>query len=149
MRKKIIFAAAILILVFAGKVLAQDAGHLRESGSKVCFAGSCFSVALAENREEQLRGLMFVESMPSDQGMLFIYGEEAPRSFYMKNTRIPLDIIWIDKDKRVVFIKKNAEPAKGEAYETVLPDEKAMYVLELNAGSADRIGLKNGDKLQF
>jgi uncharacterized membrane protein (UPF0127 family) len=67
----------------------------------------------------------------------------------MRNTYIPLDIIWIDKDKKVVFIKKDVASENNGVYETLTTQEEAMYVLELNAGSTQRIGLKLGDKLQF
>ena len=68
---------------------------------------------------------------------------------YMKNTYIPLDMIWMDKHKKVVFIKKNAEAENAGIYETIQPQEEAMYVLELNAGSSDKIGLRIGDCFQF
>ena len=104
---------------------------------------------VAETKLQQERGLMFVKSLPFNSGMLFVYQDEAPRAFYMKNTYIPLDIIWMDKGRKVVFIKKNAQPSNLNAYETILPPDEAMYVLELNSGSADKIGLSIGDTLRF
>ena len=104
---------------------------------------------VAETKQEQEQGLMFVKSLPPNSGMLFIYKDEAVRYFYMKNTYIPLDIIWMDKRKKVVFIKKNAQPVNLDVYETIQPQEEAMYVLELNAGSLDRIGLRVNDTLRF
>lgn len=104
---------------------------------------------VAETKQQQEKGLMFVRSLPPNSGMLFIYKDEAVRYFYMKNTYIPLDIIWMDKGKKVVFIKKNAQPENLDVYETIQPQEEAMYVLELNAGSLDRIGLRINDTLRF
>lgn len=115
----------------------------------IYFKNNSFLVEMAETKQQQEKGLMFVRSLPSNSGMLFIYKDEAPRSFYMKNTYIPLDIIWMNKEKKVVFIKKNAEPENLDAYETISPREEAMYVLELSSGSSERIGLRIGDKLQF
>ena len=88
-------------------------------------------VEFAKNEMERSLGLMYRSSMDEHQGMWFIFSEEAPRSFYMRNTEISLDIIYLDKDKKVVSIAKNARPYD----ETSLPSEKpAMYVLEINGG---------------
>ena len=135
----------ILFFIGAAETFAEEPPARRA----VCFKDSCFRVETAEDRLRQEKGLMFVDSLPEDSGMLFIYDDEAPRSFYMKNTLIPLDIIWINKYRKVVFIKRDAQPERSGEYETFCPEEKAMYVLELNAGSVDRMGLMYGDELQF
>ena len=102
-------------------------------------------VEFAKNDEERALGLMYRSSMDEHQGMWFIFPEEAPRSFYMRNTEIPLDIIYLDKDKKVVSIAKNARPYD----ETSLPSEKpAMYVLEINGGLADKWGIERGDRME-
>jgi len=146
---KTIYASIVFVFIFIGISRAQ----LSDSGGKkkalIRFKDNSFLVEMAETRQQQAKGLMFVRSLPSDSGMLFVYEDEAPRSFYMKNTYIPLDIIWLDKEKKVVFIKENAEPESPDACESIYPQAEAMYVLELNAGSSGRIGLKTGDKLQF
>jgi uncharacterized membrane protein (UPF0127 family) len=78
--------------------------------------------------------------------MLFIFPNEAPRSFYMKNTRIPLDIIYISADSTIVSFQKNAKPFD----ETSLPSNAAAkFVLEINAGLADTWQLQIGDKVDF
>ena len=102
-------------------------------------------VEFAKNDEERALGLMYRSSMDEHQGMWFIFPEEAPRSFYMRNTEIPLDIIYLDKDKNVVSIAKNARPYD----ETSLPSEKpAMYVLEINGGLSDKWGIEKGDRME-
>lgn len=102
-------------------------------------------VEFAKNDMERSLGLMYRSSMDEHQGMWFIFPEEAPRSFYMKNTEIPLDIIYLDKDKKVVSIAKNARPYD----ETSLPSEKpAMYVLEINGGLSDKWGIEKGDRME-
>ena len=102
-------------------------------------------VEFAKNDEERALGLMYRSSMDEHQGMWFIFPEEAPRSFYMRNTEISLDIIYLDKDKKVVSIAKNARPYD----ETSLPSEKpAMYVLEINGGLADKWGIDKGDRVE-
>ena len=102
-------------------------------------------VEFAKNEMERSLGLMYRSSMDEHQGMWFIFPEEAPRSFYMRNTEISLDIIYFDKDKKVVSIAKNARPYD----ETSLPSEKpAMYVLEINGGLADKWGIDKGDRVE-
>jgi len=102
-------------------------------------------VEFAKNEMERSLGLMYRSSMDEHQGMWFIFPEEAPRSFYMRNTEISLDIIYLDKDKKVVSIAKNARPYD----ETALPSEKpAMYVLEINGGLADKWGIDKGDRVE-
>ncbi|PJC82720.1 hypothetical protein CO006_02210 [Candidatus Roizmanbacteria bacterium CG_4_8_14_3_um_filter_35_14] len=119
-----------------------------EKQNQVCFKNYCFNVELAKTAEEMKNGLMFRENMDSDRGMLFIFEKEGEYPFWMKNTLIPLDIIWINKDKEVVFISENAQPCEeGKPCLSVNPDKDAEYVLEVNGGTAEKIGLKVGDKI--
>ncbi len=113
---------------------------------KVCFNGNCFEVDLAITEEERKEGLMFKESLDSDKGLLFVFGEEKESSFWMKNVSFPLDIIWIDKDKKVVHISKNTPPCQKEPCPRFKSGKKAKYVLEINGGLADKIGISLGDK---
>lgn len=116
---------------------------------KVCFKDSCFDVGLAVTAQERERGLMFREKMGITEGMLFIFEEEDKHSFWMKNTFIPLDIIWVNRDKQVVYISKNNRPCLMESCPIIYPDRDALYVLEVNAGVVDSIGLKMEDKINF
>ncbi|TRO65606.1 DUF192 domain-containing protein [Christiangramia sabulilitoris] len=103
-------------------------------------------VELAETDYEHQTGLMYRDSMEDNQGMLFIYTSERNRSFYMKNTYIPLDIIYYDADSSLVSIQKNATPRD----ETSLPSEDpAQYILEINGGLSDQWGIEKGDKFSF
>ena len=116
---------------------------------KTCYEDNCFNVELADNPEERSGGLMFRQELEENWGMLFLFDEESKYPFWMKNTLIPLDIIWIDDDYKIVFIKENAQPCKENACPNIIPNKKAKYVLEINAGIADKIGLEVGDKLNF
>ena len=103
-------------------------------------------IEIADNSYERQTGLMYRESMEDDQGMLFIYDDEAPRAFYMKNTYIALDIIYFASDSTAVSFQKNAQPLD----ETSLPSEKpAQFILEINAGLADEWNIEVGDKIDF
>lgn len=121
----------------------------QSENSKVCFGVHCFFVELAETLEEKEMGLMFREKLDLNKGMLFIFEEEKEYSFWMKNTLFPLDIIWINKDREVVFIKNNVLPCGKGDCPSIIPDTKAKYVLELNGGTANKINLKTGDKFDF
>ncbi len=92
---------------------------------------------------------MFRKELGADHGMLFIFPENREHSFWMENTLIPLDIIWINENKEVVFINQNTPPCVSDPCESFKPDQEARYVLELNAGIADLVNLSIGDKLKF
>ena len=103
-------------------------------------------VEFAETNYERETGLMHRTSMKENQAMLFIFPAEFPREFYMKNTLIPLDIIYLDSNKKIVSLQENAKPLD----ETGLPSEiPAMYVLEVNAGLAQKWSLEIGDMITF
>lgn len=95
------------------------------------------------------RGLMFRESLPQGNGMLFVFPDERPRSFWMKHTLIPLDMIFIAKDKKIVAIQKNAMPCTTAICSTYDSTAGVMYVLEVNAGFTDRYGIREGHAVAF
>ena len=104
------------------------------------------SIEIAETPAETQVGLMYREHMEPLQGMLFIFNQEEPRYFYMKNTIIPLDIIYLDKDLKVVSFHQNTTPMD----ESSLPSEvPAQYVLEINAGLMEKWGIKKGSYISF
>ena len=103
-------------------------------------------IEIAESEYETQTGLMYRKSMEKDRGMLFVFEDETRKSFYMKNTVFPLDIIYIDGGLKVVSIQKNAQPYNDAS----LPSEgPAKYVLEVNAGLSDQWGLQKGDIISF
>ncbi|MBX2827720.1 MAG: DUF192 domain-containing protein [Flavobacteriaceae bacterium] len=103
-------------------------------------------IEFAESDYETQTGLMYRKSMQDDRGMLFVFKEEERKFFYMKNTEFALDIIYLNSDKEIVSIAKNAQPLDP----TSLPSNgPAQYVLEVNAGLSDQWGLEKGDKIEF
>ncbi|MFC6656249.1 DUF192 domain-containing protein [Roseibium salinum] len=103
-----------------------------------------FVAEIAATSEQRARGLMFREEMAADHGMLFIFEGESNRSFWMKNTPLPLDIIYIDAAGRIVSIAADTTPFS----EAVIPSgAPARFVLELNAGTAEKIGIERGDQV--
>jgi uncharacterized membrane protein (UPF0127 family) len=117
--------------------------------NSVCFENNCFEVELAVTEEERAVGLMHREYLDQDKGMLFIFEEPGEYGFWMKNTLIPLDIVWIDENKEVIFIGKDIRSCKQEPCPSINPRKPTKFVLELNADTADKIGLEKGDKLEF
>jgi uncharacterized membrane protein (UPF0127 family) len=111
--------------------------------------GVSITAELAVTDEERALGLMFREKIAPDQGMLFVFEEEGMHSFWMKNTRISLDILWLDKERRIIHIEQDVPPCKEDpcpSYSSKIP---AQYVLELKNGSAIQNKLKLYDKLEF
>ena len=113
----------------------------------VVLGGERFKVEIADTQQKQALGLMFRDSMPADEGMIFLFPNEAPRSFWMKNTRIPLDIMYFDKNLKMVSISANTPPCRVSRCPSYPSSKPAMYVLELNAGIASELGVGPGDSL--
>jgi uncharacterized membrane protein (UPF0127 family) len=90
---------------------------------------------------------MFRDAMDADHGMLFIHEVQAPQAYWMKNTRIPLDILYFDEDYRLVSVQQRVPPCRSDPCAQYPSDGPARYVLELNSGTADKLGVKPGDKL--
>jgi YVTN family beta-propeller protein len=104
-------------------------------------------VEVPDDSEESMRGLMFRIHLPWNAGMLFPYSNEEPRTFWMKNTLIPLDMIFVDSSSKIVEIKENVPPCEQEECPTYPSVEPAQYVLEVNAGFVQEKGVKVGDRL--
>lgn len=111
--------------------------------------GQRFSVEIADDTDEQARGLMFREQMDVDHGMLFIFNGMAPRAFWMKNTRIALDIFYFDQELKLVSVAENVRPCKTQRCPNYPSEGPAKYVLELNAGLAGKLGSSKGDELSL
>jgi hypothetical protein len=134
-----------MVVVMAMLALAGcDAGE-----PYVEVEGQRFVVQIADDDPTRARGLMFVDQMPDDEGMLFIFPEERPRSFWMKNTRIPLDIIYIDRDFEIVSISADTPPCRSRTRRCPnYPSEgPAQFVLEINGGLAAEYGIEAGDRV--
>lgn len=117
--------------------------------SKVCIKNKCFDVEIAQTQKEREVGFMNREHLDPDKGMLFLFENEGEYNFWMKNTLIPLDIIWINENKKVVFIKENAMPCNFENCEIFYPTQKAKYVLEINGGLVEKCGIKIGNAVNL
>ncbi len=104
------------------------------------------NIEIADTDYETQTGLMYRNAMEEQQGMLFIFPEASMHSFYMKNTQIPLDILFIDKNLKIASIHKNAEPYSEASIPSKVP---VQYVLEINAGLTAKWGLAIGDSISI
>ena len=146
MKKEIIITIIILIVVLI--IFNLNFINEKNSTQKICFQKNCFNVEVASNEEGRSRGLMFRKNLCNNCGMLFIFEEEGNYKFWMKNTLMNLDIIWMDEDLRVQYII-SAKPCIVRECELYgfSEDMKSKYVLEVNSGVAQRIGLVVGKKM--
>lgn len=120
------------------------------SGSWVELSGQRYQVEIAGNDAQRARGLMFRDELPQGRGMLFIHDREEPQAYWMKNTRIPLDILYFDNGRRLVSQQRDVPPCSaGDRCPPYPSTAPARYVLEVNAGEAARLGLETGAELHF
>lgn len=137
-----------LVLALLTVWLSACAGH--GATPWVELKGERFEVEIAADDVARARGLMFRRELAPDRGMLFIHDHEQPQAFWMKNTYIPLDILYFDRDRRLVSASLRTPPCSGgdrcPAYPSAGP---ALYTLELNAGIAERLGVSRGDELKL
>lgn len=128
------------------KPVFRKDGELRFVDGKTTNVITTIDIEIADNDAERAQGLMFRDSMPENAGMLFLMETEEPQAFWMKNTILSLDIMFVNADRRIVSIHKSCKPYSLDQIESGKP---AMYVVEVNAGYADRHGLKTGDLISF
>lgn len=114
------------------------------------LAGERYRVEVADDPQERARGLMFRDRLEAGRGMLFIHDRAEPQAYWMKNTRIPLDILYFDASRRLVGQQRDVPPCSlGNACPNYPSGAPALYVLELNAGEATRLQLRQGTELRF
>lgn len=135
-----------LLLLLAGCSGSAPAQH---AGMAVGLHGQRFSVELATDGASRQHGLMMRTTLAPDHGMLFVFPYTEPQAFWMKNTLIPLDILYFGADRRLVSMQLDVPPCKADPCTTYPSDAPARYVLELSAGAAQRIGVRHGDELKI
>ncbi len=119
-------------------------------GPWVELAGQRYAIEIADDDAERARGLMYRDAMDAGRGMLFIHDAEEPQAYWMKNTRIPLDILYFDNGRKLVSQQRDVPPCSlGDRCPSYPSNAPARYVLELNAGEAARLKLRDGAELTF
>lgn len=128
----------------------QTQTQAQDTGPRVVFPdGFVVRVEIAANDELRAQGLMYRDQLRPGTGMLFFFPQDGEYPFWMKNTHIPLDMIWIDSGKRIGHIAHDVPPCKVENCPSYPPHAIARYVLEVAAGVAKAHRLKDGDALRF
>jgi hypothetical protein len=115
----------------------------------VCFKKACVQAEVADTNGARARGLMFRKKLLLTQGMLFIFPSDDRHTFWMKNMRFPIDIIWIDRDKTIVDIKAGVVPCTATRCQSFIPKALARYVVEVAAGFTQKNRIKVGDRIEF
>ena len=151
----ILIFLAIIFFVFAflyfqpQKTPATAIVPAQKNINQVCFSSNCFFVELATTDAQRELGLMNRTSLDKNKGMLFVWTAEGDYAFWMKNTLIPLDMIWMDKNKEVIFSAENVQPCKTVVCPVIDPKKNAKYVLEINGGLSKQLNIKSGDYANF
>lgn len=142
---------AVLSIVYIHKISKAEVPENPESQYvELEINGEEYRLEVADTNAKRMRGLMNVGNLPENTGMLFVFDIEGIHPFWMKNTLIPLDIIWLNSAGDVVYLKENAEPCKnlvGAVCSSIVPNKMAKYVIELNSGDVSKLGLEVGDKI--
>lgn len=146
---KIAFWTVAIKITIAFTILLVLQGCIPEP--RACFGESCVDLELALTDDEMRTGLMEHDELPEGRGMLFVFEKSKQVSFWMKNVEFPIDIVWLDSDKRIVHIEKEVPPCPAEqkSCPSYSPNTDAKYVIELPAGFSNDNNLKIGDISEF
>src|SRR5688500_2838868 len=139
-----LFSALLLYMAATAPGCQDDTAQSNLAVVKMDLAGKPFNLELANTDPKRKRGLMYRESMPADHGMIFVFPEQQRLAFWMKNTKIPLDLIYINTDFKIVSI----HPLEPFETKSVPSDGPALYAIELNRGTAEKLKLKPGDTIK-
>lgn len=142
----LIFSLSPLVLQ-STQCLASDATNVYTNDAQLRIEGTVVKLEVAKTESARERGLSGRQCLPADQGMLFVFDEPGEYPFWMKDMRFPIDIVWICQDKKVVAIMSKVPP---DTYPNSLsPGRTSQYVIELQAGRSQELGLSPGIQLYF
>lgn len=134
-----------VLFVFSGCSQAYEQTVIKN----VCAQSKCIQVEIADTPTKTMQGLMYRESMDANNGMLFLFSDSQQRTFWMKNTLIPLDIVWIDNQQRIVGVAQNVSPCQADPCPHYPSVQNVQYVLEVNAGIINQLQWQIGEQLEF
>ncbi len=147
--RRFIIGIVIVGLLFIATAALYYAYVQPKTTNEIELDGVQLSVELATTPAAQQQGLSDRDSMPANHGMLFIFTQGAEWGFWMHEMRFPLDIIWFNADRQVVFIEQDLPPCTPTSCPVYTPPVNAMYVLEVNAGFVKANAVKLGDTFSF
>ncbi len=117
--------------------------------NKACYKRTCYVVELAISDEQKIKGLQKRDYLDKDRGMLFVLSGNAPQKFWMKETLIPLDMLWLDFDGKIIHIEHAAAPCEKDPCPSYGPNQSAFYVLEINATQAAAQDMRVGERISL
>ena len=149
-RRKDIFSWGLIVLVLAliGAAAVYVLWPQLQPHATVRISDGVFAAKVVRTPSEREKGLSGTNDLRQDQAMLFVYDKDNEWPIWMKDMNYPIDIVWLDKDKKVVYIVKNAPP-ESYPYETFIPKQEARYVLELPAGTVGKKSIIIGTEAAF
>ncbi len=166
-RRTVVLISSLFLLPLISAFTLQVSGTLQQSGGQSTVQSgpefknegqlvflkhgtgqtiTVINIEIADNDAERAQGLMWRTSMPEDDGMLFVFDQSKILTFWMKNTYIPLDMVFADSTGRIVTIHQNATPF-SEA--TIASTQPAKYVVEVNGGFCAKYGIVDGDAISY
>jgi len=143
----VIFAIiAVFIYVDRNPIIASSIllNKNPANSARVCLKDLCLDVEIASTPEEKARGLMYRDSLEDGKGILFLFDSESRHGFWMKNMKFPIDMIWVNSDREIVYIERSVPPCREEPCTVYRPSGKAKYVLETRANFTGDNGIGVG-----
>ncbi len=143
---------SLIIIIILGinnpSQITTNSNTVEKTSSAQIFVGNkAFNLEVADSNEERIRGLSYRSSLEESSALLFVFDSEERHGIWMKDMFFSIDIVWLDKDKKIIHIEKNISP---ETFPKVFrPKSDSLYVIELSAGSADKSNIKIGDIIKF
>jgi len=142
-------AAAIILAATLGLFGPAPASPVQTGPAATFPDGHSFRLEIARTPEERALGYMFREGVGPEEGMLFLFPRDDFHSFWMKNCRVSLDLVWLSEGLTVVHLEKRVPPCRRDPCPSYLPMRKARLVLEVKAGMAEKAGLRVGDPVRL
>lgn len=158
MKNDILMLLGLIIAIIVLLILAKTYSFIPQfsaslpSSTSVNISGAAFRVEVANTAEKRSKGLSGRDSLEENAGMLFVFDKPDKYQFWMKNTKIALDIVWISENKKIVDFYQNAQPEPNipdSQLKKYAPSQEALYVLEINANSIEKYQIQIGDKVDF
>jgi uncharacterized protein len=140
--------AGVVLPMLMSLLMVMAGCRAPAESNKVCYGRACFCVEIAFNMSAWSYGVMNRTYLPPGQGMLFMFPREESYPFWMKDTLIPLDIIWLDGNWTIVYIAHDQMPCSSVVCPAVSPNRSSLYVLEINGGLSEKLGMREGAKLR-
>jgi uncharacterized protein len=144
----VIWLAVLGFLSYAGWQAYLYITNLQQPRTQLTVSGSTFNVRIVSSDPDRQKGLAGVKELASNEGMLFVFDHDEKWGMWMKDMQIPIDMVWLDNEQRIIYIVKKADPS-SYPFTTYKPTRPARYVIELAAGTAERKSLKIGDRATF